>query len=61
MLFLILNRVELDPYIHKDELMVPIMNHFIEEDVHLFLLDESPLGEYNKKHLEFIYCNFKYG
>ena len=32
MLFLILNRVELDPYIHKDELMVPIMNQFIEED-----------------------------
>ena len=32
MLFLILNRVELDPYIHKDELMVPIINHFIEED-----------------------------
>mgnify|MGYP001441787414 FL=1 len=32
MLFLILNHVELDPYIHKDELMVPIINHFIEDD-----------------------------
>ena len=35
-------------------------NHFIEEDVHLFLLDESPLGEYNKKHLEFIFKDMKY-
>lgn len=32
MLFLILNKEVYDPYIHKDELMVPIMNHFIEED-----------------------------
>ena len=32
MLFLILNKEVFDPYVHKDELMVPIMNHFIEED-----------------------------
>ena len=32
MLFLILNKEVFDPYVHKDELMVPIMNPFIEED-----------------------------
>jgi hypothetical protein len=32
MLFLILNKEVFDPYVHKDELMIPIMNHFIEED-----------------------------
>ena len=32
MLFLILNKEVFDPYVHKEELMVPIMNHFIEED-----------------------------
>tara|TARA_E500000178_G_scaffold355409_1_gene427936 strand:- start:1351 stop:1596 length:246 start_codon:yes stop_codon:yes gene_type:complete len=32
MLFLILNKEVFDPYVHKDELMVPMMNHFIEND-----------------------------
>tara|TARA_B100000029_G_scaffold516748_1_gene633648 strand:- start:23751 stop:24581 length:831 start_codon:yes stop_codon:yes gene_type:complete len=32
-----------------------LYKHFINEDVHIFFLDEKPLGKYNNKHLEFIF------
>ena len=32
-------------------------HHFVDEDVHLFFLNEQPLGKYNKKHLKFIFEN----
>lgn len=32
MLFLILNKEVIDPYVRNDELMVPVMNYFMEED-----------------------------
>ncbi len=30
-------------------------HHFIEEDVHIFYLNEEPLGKLNKNHLDFIF------
>ena len=32
-----------------------LYKHFVNEDVHIFFLDEKPLGKYNNKHLEFIF------
>lgn len=30
-------------------------HHFIDEDVHVFFLDETPLGKHNENHLNFIF------
>jgi len=32
-----------------------LYKHFEEEDVNIFFLDETPLGKWNKKHLNFIF------
>ena len=32
-----------------------LYKHFEEEDVNIFFLNETPLGKWNKKHLNFIF------